>query len=173
MNIHIDELPPIVGPKEWVGLDIEIFTNKGDLDHLHRPHTGRFACLQIAVGEDVYIITKEGQVQAALDAIDNATWVIHNGKFDLLHLRRWAKIPPRKKYYDTMYIEKILWSGYFIHFSLAAVVRRYLGIYLEKEVRDTFEGATELSSAQLEYAALDPYYTLLVAKEQRKGSLLM
>lgn len=168
MNIHLDELPPLVGPKEWVGVDIEIFTKKGDLNHLHRPHTGRFAALQIAVGEDVYVITKEDCVQDALNQIDAATWVIHNGKFDLMHLRRWANVPPRKKYYDTMYIEKILWNGFFIHFSLAAVVRRYLGIYLEKDVRETFEGATELTREQIEYAALDPYYTLLVAKEQRK-----
>jgi len=168
MNLHLDELPPVVGPKEWVAIDVEIFTQPGDLDHLHRPHTGKFACLQIAIDEDVYVLTREEQVQPALDAIDAATWVIHNGKFDLTHLRRWANVPPRKKYYDTMYMEKILWNGYYIHFSLAAIVRRYLGIYMEKETRETFEGSTTLNREQIEYAALDAYYTLKAAKVQRR-----
>lgn len=168
MNIHLDELPPKTGPKEWAAIDVEIFTQKGDLDHLHRPHTGKFACVQIAVGEDVYVLTREDQVQPALDLIDASTWVLHNAKFDFTHLRRWAKVPPRKKYYDTMYIEKILYNGLYIHFSLQAVVRRYLNVYMDKEARDTFEGATELTREQIEYAALDAYYTLKVAKEQRK-----
>lgn len=168
MNIILDLPPEITDPKTWIGMDLEIFTQKGDLNHLHRPSTGKFACLQVAIDDDVYVITNESQVSETLRRIQPATWVLQNGKFDFTHLRRWAKVEPRKKYWDTMTIERILWGGYYTHFGLNHLVRRYLGEYMSKETRETFEGATELTREQIEYAALDAYDTLRVAKEQRK-----
>lgn len=169
MNIHL-ELPPVItDPKSWVGVDIEIFTTKGDKEHLHRPTTGKFACAQFAIDdENVYVVTEEDQVAEALRRIQPATWVLHGGKFDFTHLRRWADVPPRKKYWDTMYIERILFSGYYTHFSLDACTRRYLQRYLEKDTRDEFTERTTLSREQIEYAALDALVTREIAGHQRR-----
>lgn len=169
MNIHLDMPPEVTDPKTMVGLDIETFTKSGDLKHLHRPSTGTFASMQIAIDEDVYMITEERKVEEALRRIDKATWVLHNGQgFDLIHLRRWANVPPRKKYWDTMTIERELWGGYYTNFGLNHLVRRYLHEYMEKETRETFEGATQLDQQKIEYAAKDAYDTLRVMRCQKQ-----
>lgn len=168
MNVHLSMPPELNDPKQWVGVDIELFTQKGDLKHLHRPSTGRFASLQVAINEDVYVVTQEDQVAETLRRIDPATWVLHNGKFDFTHLRRWTDVPPRKRYWDTMTVEHILWGGYYTHFGLNHLVRRYLGEYMEKETRETFEGSNELDRGKIEYAAKDAYDTLRVARIQRQ-----
>jgi DNA polymerase-1 len=67
-----------------------------------------------------------------------------------------------------MYIERILHSGYYTHFSLDAVVRRYLHRYMEKDTRETFIGATQLTREQIEYAALDAASLLEISHYQRK-----
>lgn len=169
MNIHLDLPPVITDPKAWVGVDVEIFTNKDDEPHLHRPHTGKFACIQIATSaEDVYVITDETQVAEALRRINPATWVLHGGKFDFTHLRRWADVPQRKKYWDTMYIERILYSGYYTHFSLADLSRRWLKRFMEKDTRNEFIGGNSLSREQIEYSALDACSTWEIAQLQRR-----
>ena len=134
----------------------------------HRPF-GDFAFLGATIdGETVYYTTDTSEVQEFLDRINESTWIFQKGDFDLRQLRRWATIPNRVKYYDTMYMEKILWSGYYHSFSLKALVRRYLGCYMEKEVRDEFETATELTEETLRYACMDVIATWHVYQEQRK-----
>lgn len=166
MNIYIDELPLRQEDNTWVAIDTELFGMEDG--KLHRPNNGTFACLQIAIDEDVYIITNENIVDIALGRIDNCIWVMQKAKFDLTHLRRWSDIPRRKKLWDTLLIERILYGGYFENFSLADLTRRDLDIHLDKEVREEFETATELSDDLLQYSAKDAYYTLKVAKEQKK-----
>jgi len=67
-----------------------------------------------------------------------------------------------------MLVDRILYGGYFTNFALSDLVRRHLNILLEKEAREQFETATELTPELLEYSAKDPYYTLKVCNEQRK-----
>jgi len=170
MNIIIDDLSllnPL--PNQWVAIDLEIFTKKGDVNHLHRPHTGQFACLSVCYDDtNVFVYTNSDYVSPILEKLESCVWVFQNGKFDITHLRRWATIKPRKKYFDTMFIERILYNGLYDSFSLKALARRYLGIELSKEARETFEGATELTREQIEYAAIDPFVTLKIAKKQKK-----
>jgi len=170
MKITVDDLSALEPkPNQFVAIDLEIFTNKGDDKHLHRPTTGRFACLSVCYDPDeVFIFTSELIVPSILEKLQDCVWVIQNSKFDLTHLRRWADVPPRKKLFDTMLIERILFNGLYDSFSLKAMARRRLGIALSKEEREAFEGAAELTPEMVEYAALDASVTLQIAKQQKK-----
>jgi len=46
--------------------------------------------------------------------------------------------------------------------------RRYLGVYMPKEVRSEFEDATSLTQEQISYASGDVAYTWKVYKSQRE-----
>lgn len=168
MNI-IYGIPPKQPKGTWVGIDSELYTRKGDLKHLHRPHTGEFACVTISPNdEDVYFIDDTSQVQAALDAVKDCVWVIQNAAFDITHFRRWATVKPRKALFDTMLVERLLFNGYYDGFSLQDLVRRYLDEYLEKDIRDEFEGAHGMNQEQVEYACKDALYVRKVALKQRE-----
>jgi len=81
MNVHVDKLPKRQPDNTWVGVDIELFgMEKG---RLHRPDNGTFACLQVAIGEDVYITTDVNIVPVMMQRIDNCIWTMMNAKFDL------------------------------------------------------------------------------------------
>ncbi len=166
MNIHVDKLPLRQPDNTWVGVDTELFGM--EKSRLHRPDNGTFASLQVAIGEDIHIITDVNIVPVLMQRIDNCIWTMHNAKFDLTHIGRWADIVRRDKIWDTMLVDRILYGGYFEKFALADLVRRHLSILMEKEVREGFETATELTPELLEYSAKDPYYTLKVCNEQRK-----
>jgi DNA polymerase-1 len=168
MNI-IHGIPPVQPKGTWVGVDSELYTKKGDVKHLHRPTTGEYACITIATNdEDVYFIDDVTQVPQALANIDGCVWVIQNAAFDITHFRRWANVPPRKKLFDTMLIERILFNGYYDQFGLQSLVRRYLKVRLDKEIRDEFEGATHMTPEQIEYACMDAHYVRKVALKQRE-----
>ena len=166
----IKELPPNLDNGAdgiYVALDIELFGLNPK--QLHRPTSGKFACLSICYEPDtVYLITNSFDINEILARFRNAIWVMHNAKFDLTHLRRWAYIPPRKKLWDTMLIENILWGGYYDLFALEHLARRYLDISIDKSLQKSFEDAEELSDKQIEYAAQDANITLQVLQKQRK-----
>ena len=164
MNIKINELPLDV-PK-YVTLDVELFG--AEKHRLHRP-TGRFACLSLATSpEDVYIYTDEKIIPLVLGRIEDGVWVMHNAQFDIQQLRRWDNIPPRKKLWCTLLIEKALWSGYFDKFSLKDLARRHCSIYLEKETVEQFENATDLNDEMIHYSALDASITYQILLEQKE-----
>ena len=171
MNIIIDGLSALnPKPNQFVSIDLEIFTKKGDRNHLHRPHTGTFACLSVCYDQSsVFIYTKSDYVPSVLEKLETCVWVMQNGKFDITHLRRWANVPPRKKYFDTMFIERILFNGLYDSFSLKSLARRWLGIELSKEEREAFEGGTELTQEMIEYSAMDASITLQIALLQKKA----
>jgi DNA polymerase-1 len=164
MNI-IKSIPPKFQNNCFVSLDTEFMQMNSK--QLHRP-SGKFGCLTICNGEDVYYIDEQIAIPNALNNISNCTWAIQDGKFDLTHLRRFTTIEPRKKYWDTLYIDRILWSGYYDNFSLSDLSRRYLNHYLDKSLQKSFEKSIEMSDQQIEYACMDAYITYRVAQEQRK-----
>jgi len=173
INIIFD-MPPVLSSSEKCSIDLEMF--KMENLHLHRPTlldgspNGKFACLTLCWnGIDVYFITDEKDVQQALDNVKDATLVFHNAKFDVTHIRRWAYFPKRlKKFWDTMLIEQIRFSGYYDKFSLGDVVRRYLKCYIPKDVRDNFQDETELNDDLIKYSAYDCLATWHVYKKQRE-----
>lgn len=166
----IQGLPGYVAPNHYVCLDVELF--QAEAHRLHRPNTGSFAALSICSEGDpdtAYVVTDKHDVREALERCKDGVWVAHNLQFDLVHLRRWADIPPRKKVWCTSLIEQTLWGGYFPNFpKLDDLARRYRGKKLQKDVRETFETASTLTLDQINYAADDAREGLLAALEQRK-----
>ena len=158
--------PAPFSKSDRVAMDVELF--QLDDKKLHRP-AGYFGSIAAtADGENVYLLQDETRIQEFLDLCKDAVWIFHNAQFDIAHLRRWAKIENRKRLWDTMLIEKVMWSGYYEGFSLADVARRYLDVYLEKATRKEFEDATEMTPEMEVYAAKDVTATWRVYQEQRK-----
>ena len=169
MKIHLDKIPLNLPDNTFVELDVELFG--AEKHRLHRP-TGKFACLTVCPdGENVYLITDENLTNIILGRVDNCVWSAHNAEFDLQQLRRWADIQPRKKIWCSMIMEKLLWSGYYDRFSLKDLARRYLGVYLEKEARELFSDAHELTEEMIHYAAMDAVIGWKVTQAQKKEVL--
>ena len=175
MNIHINKLPERQPDKSFMALDTEFFGQ--DKWRLHRPH-GKFACLTLCPvdtqtfkdPEDVYVITSPEMIDIALGRVDNTVWSFHNASYDITQLRAYAEILPRN-IWDTQIIERILWSGHYDKFSLKDLARRYCDIVMDKEVRDEFRSATELTPKMIQYAADDCYDQARVTQEQYKKVL--
>lgn len=165
----IKSIPPKLFASDWVAIDLELFN--AEKRKLHRPTTGTFACCAFCFDpEAVYVITHPEQVKLALEYIKDAIWVFHNAIFDITHLRRWADIPPRKKLWDVMILERIMCGGLYEgdQYGLEDVVRRRLDLRMNKEIRKTFENCNELTDEQIAYNANDAYVTFLACQQQQK-----
>lgn len=92
--------------------------------------------------------------------------VIHNAIFDVVFLRRRYGITWPRVVYDTKIAEQILCGGLDEDCSLASLARRYIGIELDKSVRETFTPGAALTPEQVEYAAIDALVLLPIAREQ-------
>ena len=166
MNI-IKSPPPQFPDNSFVSFDVEMFGM--DKKQLHRPNSGNFACLTVCGdNNDVYITFDEADVREALNRINDCVWVAHNASFDITQLRRYADIPQRKKIWDTLIIERILWSGYYNLFGMGNCARRYLDVYVDKTLQKSFSNATEMTEPMIEYACLDAFYERQIALEQKK-----
>lgn len=156
-------LPDIVAKGTMVAIDTEFFgQTKG---RLHRPE-GTFACLTFCMDSKVvYMIQDEKYVAAALDCIKDGTWIMHNALYDLRQLRRYAKIKPRFVW-DTMLAEQSMYGGYYQNFSLADLVRRWLGREMKKDVREDFSANEHMTKKMETYAAGDAVATLEIARLQ-------
>jgi len=159
-------LPPVLGEGDVVSLDLELSGLREE--QLHRP-AGKFVSLACSFdGETAYLIEDDSDIPQFLENISKATWVFHNATFDIAHTRRWSVLNERP-IRDTMLIEKILFSDYYDNFGLNDLVRRYLGCYMEKDVRKEFHAHEgKMTQEQIDYAALDVIGTWLVDREQQK-----
>ena len=161
------EVPPPQPKNNFVAIDLEMFGLNPN--QLHRPTSGEFACLSIATDPNtVYVVTEKADLYQTYINLTDTVHCFHHAKFDVTHLRRWIGYPPRKRLWDTMLIERIMWGGYFDLYALEHLARRYLDIRLNKSQQKTFESATELSEDQIFYAAMDAVVTRQIAVEQRK-----
>lgn len=87
----------------------------------------------------------------------NIIKIFHNAKFDYKFIKQWAGIT-LENVYDTMLAEMVLTCGRKgISYSLAALMSEYLGIKMEKSVRNEFIGMTtaNFTHSQIKYGALD------------------
>lgn len=162
----IFDVPPKMLPDDKVAIDSEFFGM--DKKKLHRPG-GTFASLGCtADGRTVYMIFNERQVQEFYNQIEPAVHIYHNMVFDIRQLRRYADIPDRKKIWDTMFIEQIMYRGYYDDFGLNDLARRYLSVYLPKEERRSFSDGNKMTDEQIFYAACDIVATWQVQQVQKK-----
>lgn len=165
LNI-IQSLPPVSVKGDKVSVDSEFFKQvKG---RLHRAH-GDFAGMGVSYdGVTIYYTIDEKDIPEFMSRIDKAVHIYHHAKYDITQLRRFAHIPQRNLLWDTMLIEQIMYSGYYKDFGLNDLARRYLDVYMAKDVRDEFETSDTMSKEQIEYMAVDIVATWRVYKEQRK-----
>lgn len=162
------EVPPKLEKQHRVAVDTE-FINMQE-GKLHRP-TGEFACAAFYFGTDeVFIVENSRDLQLAMDNIQDAGWLFHNAKFDIFHLRRFVRIEPRMKIWDTQLVEQVMFSGLFDEFNLAACCRRHLNMFMEKETREEFSAwSGEMSQKQREYACKDVIATYQLFRWQREN----
>lgn len=155
-------LPRKAKPNEMVALDIEMFG-------MSKPHRadGTFAAMSIAYPNgDTGLITEEQAIPDVLDRVDSGLWVMQNALFDLRVLRRYTNVPQRFVH-DTMLMEQDLFGGWYSRFDLQNLARRWLGVFVDKTVRDRFEKAVEMTPEMEQYALSDAILTLQIAQKQR------
>src|ERR1035437_2332830 len=168
MHINFSTPPPArpdqisVMDSEWFGMDVE---------RLHRPTTGHFACLTMCYldnPEEVYYIDQASWVQKVMNLVEPAErWGFHTASFDLVQFRRHAHFS-QHKLWDVALIEKGLYSGYYSDFSLKDLVRRYLRIVMHKDIRNEFATATSMTEEMIHYACNDAMMTGKVIQCQQK-----
>lgn len=162
---YIPGLPTEAPAKgQLVSIDLELFNMEAD--RLHRPH-GDFAYAGIAFGKKAYVVDNLPDLKRALRIVSRGLWVMHNATFDIRQLRRWRSVA-RRPVWDTMLVERVLYNGYFSHFALDDLARRYFSKKLKKGIRDTFGEGVRRPAIQMRYTAEDAWYTLKIAELQQK-----
>ena len=93
--------------------------------------------------------------------------IFHNAKFDYKFIKRWADIECAN-IYDTFLVERVINCGKDLRYGLAHLCDRYLGVELNKEVRNQFIGLTgqPFRDDQIVYGAKDVEYLLQIRQKQ-------
>jgi DNA polymerase-1 len=132
------------------------------------PEEGRVRLVQIANGEDTYIVDCfSASPRPLLELALREDVVAHNANFEELWLWHEFCLQPEKLMHDTMIMSQVLYGGTEdfkkVRHGLADVVQRELGIDLDKELQESDWGAEELTYEQLDYAAKDAEILLPLA----------
>lgn len=96
--------------------------------------------------------------------------IFHNAKFDYKFIKRWADIEC-KNIYDTYLTEKVLHCGKQSHgYSLSKCCERYIGVSLDKEVRNKFVNlqGQPFTHNHITYGANDVAYLIQIWDKQHK-----
>ncbi len=157
----IKGLPRVAERGELVAIDTEFFGQ----EKAHRPG-GVFACMTIAYENgDAYIVLEQEDIPDALERIEAGSWVMQNFLYDIRQLRRYVRIDQRP-IHDCMLVEMDLFGGWYSRFSLKNLARRWLGIMLDKGVRDKFSKSNVLTEEMMHYAIDDAKVTVQIARKQ-------
>lgn len=122
------------------------------------PYTATLLLVQIGLPDIAYIFDARVIDFESLRGIlqdPKKLKLLHNAKFDYNMIRVKTGIS-LNNIYDSMIAERLLTNGISRDISLLYVSQKYLGVNLEKAVRQTFiNPKTDFTQAQLEYSALD------------------
>ncbi|MBI4091420.1 hypothetical protein HY419_01555, partial [candidate division WWE3 bacterium] len=122
------------------------------------PYNSKIILIQIATKDKAYVFDATKVDCALLKPLledSKKLKILQNAKFDYSMLKVHCGVS-LNNIFDTMLSERILTCGLERNNSLAAIVEKYTGIALDKEVRKTFEGLiAQVNEQQLKYAALD------------------
>jgi len=171
--VYTNQVPPKFPAGSQIAYDLEIWVTKEDSQKLHRP-VGEFASFAVTDdGYNVYVITEPENLQETVNNMRDCTWIAQNASFDLKQISRWVKIPPVQEHFCTMLFDRILWGGFFDHFSLKDLARRYLELYLSKEARNAYQVESYsqipfMDGEMLFYNAMDAAITWKIFQEQLK-----
>jgi DNA polymerase-1 len=164
---YILGLPPATGKDEVVSLDIETFEQNGEQMHIAN---GSLAAMVVSTRTGNYLVQDEVDVRRAVRKISDSTIAMHHGLYDMRYLRKFGVDPAPLRVWDTEVADHVRHSGLYQQFGLADVARRELGVYLNKNPRESFGGARhELSPADLHYTASDGEVTRQIALRQMEA----
>jgi len=166
----INQVPRINPEVTVASIDLEMFGQ--EKERLHQPH-GAFASLGISLdnGED-YLISDQSMLQDVMDILQPVPiWVFQNATYDLIQLNSLCNIQPKNLplhyIWDTMLVEKVLYSGYYINFSLKDMARRYLEKRLAKDKYEDIADRTISQKVLFDYTIDDTRDTLAVYWKQK------
>lgn len=161
---------PSIDKVTVASIDLEMFGQ--EKERLHQPH-GTFASLGISLdnGED-YLISDQSMLQQVMDILQPVpVWVFQNATYDLIQLNALCNIQPKSLplhyIWDTMLVEKVLYSGYYINFSLKDMARRYLEKRLAKDKYEDIADRTINQKVLFDYTIDDTRDTLAVYWKQK------
>lgn len=128
-------------------------------------HINSITCIQFGnktLDTQIVVDTSTVNIQHYKTILESKYLIMQNGKFDLQFLYTNNIIPT--KVYDTMIVEQLLYLGFpakgqygGIGFGLNDIAERYLGIYIDKSIREDFTWRG-LDDATITYAANDVVY---------------
>ena len=166
---QINKLPN-VSEVTVASIDLEMFGQ--EKERLHQPH-GTFASLGISLdnGED-YLISDQSMLQDVINKLQPVpVWVFQNATYDIIQLNALCNIQPKSLplhyIWDTMLVEKVLYSGYYINFSLKDMARRYLHKILAKDKYEDIADRTINQKVLFDYTIEDTRDTLAVYYKQK------
>ena len=153
----------MVSKTNWIGIDTEWYGHYGAL---HRPG-GSFACLTADEGSRTLLIQDFDSARQYLRDKQSHRLVFQNAAYDIRQLRDHGLVGQdwRPDIWDTLIVEKALYSGYYQKFGLQDLARRWLSKHVAKELGSTFADATSMNTEMKQYATADAELT-------RKVSLL-
>lgn len=167
-NSELEKIVPILESQQALGIDTE--GNKLD------PLTAKLFLLQIATPKEAFVIDCQ---KVNLDLVkqilegERPLKIAQNAKFDYSILKAQANIS-LGNIYDTMLAERILTCGLSRNISLRALADKYLGMKLDKTIRETFSDPSnsalygKFTKDQLEYAARDALILHEIFRKQLK-----
>ena len=127
--------------------------------------------LQIGDRDRQYVIdTRVTDITPLKEVLENKniTKIFHNAKFDYKFIKRWGSATV-EKIYDTFLVERVLHCGKQEYgYSLSKCCERYLGVTLDKTVRNKFIGLTgqPYTVDQITYGANDVVHLIDIREKQ-------
>lgn len=140
------------------------------------PITGTLLLIQLFTGREVFVINcgkvKKPVITYIFELINSSQKLLvgHNIKFDMRYIHINYGVMPLYVY-DTQEAEVLQKAGLIgPYHKLSKLLKKYLGVTVDKDVRETFIDKTdfEFTPEQIEYAAEDVCYLLLLKEELDK-----
>lgn len=165
-NSELEKIVPELENQQALGIDTE--GNKLD------PLTAKLFLLQIATPTKAYVIDCQKVDLTPLKPVlegERPLKIAQNAKFDYSILKAQAGIS-LGNVFDTMLAERILTCGVSRDISLRSLADKYLGMKLDKTIRESFMDPTspalhgKFTKEQLEYAARDAQILHEIFKKQ-------
>ena len=164
--VGIDKVVEYCKNKKFLGVD----TETEGLDFL----TDKMIMFQIGDAENQFVIdTRHVSIEPLRKILEdtNIVKILHNAKFDYKFILKGSNIK-LENIWDSMLIDQVIHCGkYTIRYSLNELCRRYLDVYLDKDVRSQFIGLKEqtFKENQIVYGAKDVAYLIQIQKIQAES----
>src|SRR3990167_256182 len=138
------------------------------------PFSNKLLLLQIATDDYSYVIDTQKVDISPLKAVlesERPLKILQNAKYDYEVLKVYSDIS-LGSIYDTMLAERLLTCGLSREISLRSLVQKYVGIKIDKTIRDEFSDPKnaalrgKFSQQQLDYAARDVHFLQEIFKKQ-------